>query len=108
MPGQDPRLRQIKIKTGIIKRIAKERSMYEKEVKDHEIKAEKMKEEGKDEYDIRKQIEILNESKQMIPDCTKRLKNAYSELTQILEKEQDLAETEDYKVAKDLLQEVSV
>ena len=38
-------------------RLAKEKSAYEKEVLKQEERIAKMKSEGKDEYDIRKQVE---------------------------------------------------
>lgn len=37
-------------------RLFKEKQMYEKEVVDQEEKVEKMKVDGKDEYDIKKQV----------------------------------------------------
>lgn len=37
-------------------RLAKEKQMYEKEVKDQSAKVEKMKADEKDEYDIKKQV----------------------------------------------------
>lgn len=37
-------------------RLDKEKKMYEKEVLDEQTKVEKMKSEGRDEYDIRKQV----------------------------------------------------
>jgi tubulin-specific chaperone A len=52
----DPRAKQIKIQTGVVKRIIKEKSMYEKEVQQTENRIEKMKTDGKDEYDIRKMV----------------------------------------------------
>lgn len=76
--------------------------MYEKEVVDQEAKIEKMKADKKDEYDIKKQVrymqpfssscsitcvatkylqvEVLQESKNMVPDCQRRLEAAYSDL----------------------------
>ncbi|KAM9250543.1 tubulin-specific chaperone A isoform 2-T2 [Cariama cristata] len=51
----DPRLRQIKIKTGVVRRLAKEKVMYEKEAKQQEEKIEKMKAEACDDYGIKKQ-----------------------------------------------------
>lgn len=44
-------------------RIAKEKQMYEKEVVDQRKKVEKMKEENKDEYDIKKQVCFKLENK---------------------------------------------
>ncbi|XP_054041132.1 tubulin-specific chaperone A isoform X5 [Rissa tridactyla] len=51
----DPRLRQIKIKTGVVRRLAKEKVMYEKEARQQEEKIEKMKAEACDDYGIKKQ-----------------------------------------------------
>ncbi|KAM9262931.1 tubulin-specific chaperone A isoform 1-T1 [Morus bassanus] len=51
----DRRLRQIKIKTGVVRRLAKEKVMYEKEAKQQEEKIERMKAEACDDYGIKKQ-----------------------------------------------------
>ncbi|XP_073511151.1 tubulin-specific chaperone A [Phyllobates terribilis] len=104
----DPRVRQIKIKTGVVKRLSKEKFMYEKEAKQQEEKIERMKSEGGDEYVIKKQTEILQESRMMIPDCHRRLEAAHTDLTQVLEKEKDLAETEEYKDARAMLDSVKL
>ena len=40
--------------------LAKEKMMYEKEVVEQERKIEKMKAEGKDEYDIKKQVTLYS------------------------------------------------
>uniref|UniRef100_A0A8C5WCJ1 Tubulin-specific chaperone A n=1 Tax=Leptobrachium leishanense TaxID=445787 RepID=A0A8C5WCJ1_9ANUR len=99
----DPRVRQIKIKTGVVKRLTKEKVMYEKEAKQQEEKVEKMKSDGGDEYVIKKQIEVLQESRMMIPDCQRRLEAAFTDLTQVLDNEQDLGETEEFKDARSIL-----
>ena len=52
----DPRIKIIKIKSNVVKRIIKEKSTYEKEVLQTEEKINKMKNEGKDEYDIKKMV----------------------------------------------------
>uniref|UniRef100_A0A2K5S0L2 Tubulin-specific chaperone A n=3 Tax=Platyrrhini TaxID=9479 RepID=A0A2K5S0L2_CEBIM len=67
----DPRVRQIKIKTGVVKRLVKEKVMYEKEAKQQEEKIEKMRAEDGENYDIKKQ-----------------------------ENEKDLEEAEEYKEAR--------
>uniref|UniRef100_A0A8C8EFE3 Tubulin-specific chaperone A n=1 Tax=Otus sunia TaxID=257818 RepID=A0A8C8EFE3_9STRI len=64
--------------------LAKEKIMYEKEAKQQEEKIEKMKAEACDDYGIKKQIEILQESRMMIPDCQRRLEVAHADLTQLL------------------------
>jgi len=104
MAQADPRIKKIKIQTGVVKRITKEKDMYEKEAVQIEGKVEKLQSEGADPYVIRKQQEVLQESKQMIPDTLKRLRNAYEELNRLVEGESDLAETEEYKAAQAALE----
>ncbi|XP_018412777.1 PREDICTED: tubulin-specific chaperone A [Nanorana parkeri] len=104
----DPRLRQMKIKTGVVKRLSKEKCMYEKEAKQQEEKVERMKTEGGDEYVIKKQIEVLQESRMMVPDCQRRLEAAYTDLVQILENEKELEEAEEYKDARAMLDSVKL
>ncbi|KAM4870885.1 tubulin-specific chaperone A [Urocitellus parryii] len=104
----DPRVRQIKIKTGVVKRLVKEKVMYEKEAKQQEEKIEKMKAEDGENYALKKQAEILQESRMMIPDCQRRLEAAYTDLQQILETEKDLEEAEEYKEARLVLDSVKL
>ncbi|BFZ01936.1 hypothetical protein BsWGS_04975 [Bradybaena similaris] len=91
--------KQIKIKTGVVKRITKEKVCYEKEATQLEEKLDKMKAEGKDAHDISKQGEVLQESRSMIPEAQKRLLKAYNDLHELLKKEADLEGTEEYKEA---------
>ncbi|XP_054108131.2 tubulin-specific chaperone A isoform X1 [Callithrix jacchus] len=89
--------------TGVSHRagwLVKEKVMYEKEAKQQEEKIEKMRAEDGENYDIKKQVEILQESRMMIPDCQRRLEAAYLDLQQILENEKDLEEAEEYKEAR--------
>eukprot|EP01032_Pedospumella_encystans_P025871 gene25871-29226_t len=76
--------KQIKIQLGICKRMIKEVASYEKEVTTNEAKIQKMKDDGKDSYDIRKQEEVLQESYMMIPDSKSRLEKVVLELVGIL------------------------
>ncbi|XP_070845671.1 tubulin-specific chaperone A [Chaetodon trifascialis] len=105
---EDPRLRQIKIKTGIVKRLAKEEIAYKAEAKQQEEKIECLKAEAADHYVIKKQMEVLQESKMMIPDCHRRLATAYGNLLQLLETEEDLEESEEYKEARNILDSVKL
>ncbi|RLU19474.1 hypothetical protein DMN91_008031 [Ooceraea biroi] len=68
-------------------------------------KAEELLEEDKDDYNIRKQEDVLQESLMMVPDCQRRLVKAFDELKKILETEQDLKEVEDYIEAEKVLRE---
>jgi tubulin-specific chaperone A len=96
----DPRIKQIKIKTGVLRRVGKEKLSYRKEADQQKAKIEKMKADGKDEHDIKKMGEVLQETLMMIPDCHRRLGAAHTELKNILETEAELAETEEYEAAK--------
>uniref|UniRef100_A0A1A8GHA5 Tubulin-specific chaperone A n=1 Tax=Nothobranchius korthausae TaxID=1143690 RepID=A0A1A8GHA5_9TELE len=105
----DPRVRQIKIKTGVVKRLAKEEVLYMDEAKKQEEKVERLKAEAGDEYVIKKQMEVLQESRMMIPDCHRRLAVAHADLLQLLEEmEKDLGESEEYKEARNTLDSVKL
>ncbi|XP_015109536.1 tubulin-specific chaperone A [Diachasma alloeum] len=101
----DPRQRTLKIKTGVVKRLAKEKVTYEKEAVQQKERIQKYKDQGKDGHDIRKQEEVLQESLMMIPDCQRRLVKAYEDLKKILESEQDLKDSEPYLDAEKVLEE---
>ncbi|XP_002166148.1 tubulin-specific chaperone A isoform X1 [Hydra vulgaris] len=107
MSSQDQRVRQLKIKTGIVQRLHKEKKVYEKELIQQEENILKMKNDGADEYDIRKQVEVKNESAAMIPDSIRRLKKACDDLVNLLETENDLSEVEEYIAAQNVLQEAT-
>ncbi|PIK61393.1 putative tubulin-specific chaperone A-like isoform X2 [Apostichopus japonicus] len=80
--------------------------MYQKEAVDQEARIERMKQEGKDEYDIKKQHEVLGESMMMIPDCDKRIKAAYHELKNLLDAQTDaeVLASKEVKEALELLE----
>ncbi|KAK0181360.1 hypothetical protein PV327_003652 [Microctonus hyperodae] len=101
----DPRLRTIKIKTGVVKRLAKEKITYEKEAIRQKERIQEYKDQGKDGHDIKKQEEVLQESLMMVPDCQRRLQRAFEELKKILETEQDIKESEVYIEAEKVLEE---
>ena len=60
--------------------MVKEVNAYEKEVEQNEARVQKMRDEGKDPYDIRKQEEVLQESYMMVPDSKSRLETALGDL----------------------------
>ena len=99
-------LKKLKIQTGVVTRIAKEKTMYEKEIVAIEKQIEDMKADGKDEYDIKKRTECLEESKMMIPDCEKRLKSAMEAMTSLLDHNSDCSNEEIYQKAKAALDQV--
>lgn len=68
----DPRIRQIFIKTGVVKRYTKEKVSYEKEAEKEKQRLEKFRSENRDEHDIKKQEEVIQENLMMIPDCQRK------------------------------------
>lgn len=104
----DPRIRQLKIKTGVVKRLAKEKTVYEKEAEEQRAYIEKLKRDGKDEYEIRKQEEVLQEALMMVPDCQRRLVRAFDDLKAVLDVEQDLKESEEFVAANKVLDEAKL
>ncbi|XP_052869027.1 tubulin-specific chaperone A [Anopheles cruzii] len=104
----DPRLRQLTIKTGVVKRLSKEKVVYEKEVVTQQNRIEKLKAGGSDDYVLRKQDEVLQESMMMIPDCQRRLAKAHQELSEMIRDEEELKETQQYQAAVAVLEESKV
>ncbi|XP_069020997.1 tubulin-specific chaperone A [Embiotoca jacksoni] len=104
----DPRIRQIKIKTGIVKRLSKDKIAYLNEARQQEEKVERLKAEDGDHYVIKKQMEVLQEAKMMVPDCHRRLAIAHADLMQLLETEEDLGESQEYKEARNMLDSVKL
>jgi tubulin-specific chaperone A len=84
--------RKLKIKTGTAKRfhqyycfliqnrLGKELESYEKEEVKQQERIDKLKRDGADEHDVKKQIEVLQDTQQMIPDTVKRLVTAQKDL----------------------------
>ena len=62
----DPRLKKLRISTGVVKRCGKEKLSYRKEADMQRGKIEKMKTEGKDEADIKKMNEVIQKMKEVI------------------------------------------
>ena len=80
-PPEQEGAAKLKTLLWIAKRMVKEVDAYEKEVVTNTDKVQKMRDEDKDEYDIRKQEEVLQESLMMIPDSKGRLETALSNLS---------------------------
>lgn len=63
----------------------KDLEYYGKEHTAQLLKIEKMRADGKDEYDIKKQEEVLVETETMLPDCQMRLKEAAQDVRSFME-----------------------
>eukprot|EP00123_Amoebidium_parasiticum_P010431 comp20099_c0_seq1/m.24777 comp20099_c0_seq1/g.24777 ORF comp20099_c0_seq1/g.24777 comp20099_c0_seq1/m.24777 type:complete len:110 (-) comp20099_c0_seq1:236-565(-) len=96
-------LRNVKIKTGVVKRVTTEVSMYRQEVLDVEARIKRLGEEGKDPYYLKKQDEVLGEAKQMVPDTLRRLEAAVQALRDILDGDAELEGTEEEAAARQAL-----
>ncbi|XP_046910579.1 tubulin binding cofactor A [Dermatophagoides farinae] len=104
----DPKINQIRIRTGVLKRCVKERQAYEQELTRETERLNTMREQQRDVYEINKQQEIINETAMLLPDCQKRITAAYHDLQQLVEGVGDYAENEIYSAAKALLQETNI
>ncbi|CAF2484547.1 unnamed protein product [Rotaria sp. Silwood2] len=60
------KLKDLKVKTGVAKRTWKEYLSYKKEYDNEKRRVEKMTNEGRDEYDLKKAQEVLKETESMI------------------------------------------
>ena len=94
----DPRLKKLRIATGVVKRCGKEKLSYRKEADMQREKIEKMKVEGKEEANIKKMNECMQESLMMIPDCHRRLEKAINELKPLYEELEGLEEFAEEKI----------
>jgi len=103
----DPNLlKQLSIKTGIVKRLVKEHASYVKEVEKDTEKLNKMKEDPTaDEYAIKKFSEVVQETRGMIPVVAGKAHKAAKELQAFLEANQGSLEgTSEYNNATAELQ----
>mmetsp|Transcript_108555 Transcript_108555/g.212712 ORF Transcript_108555/g.212712 Transcript_108555/m.212712 type:complete len:144 (+) Transcript_108555:53-484(+) len=76
--------KQLQIKVGTVKRTKKEYEAYLKEDVVQRAKVEKMKAEGAEEGDIKKQLEVLNDTLTVIPDTRQRLQKYARELAEFM------------------------
>lgn len=95
----DPRLRQLTIKTGVVKRLTKEKTVCEKEVVTEQNRLERFKGEGADEHVLKKQEEVIAECHMMLPDTLRRLRKELETLEKFLSEEEELKETKEYETA---------
>ncbi|XP_014092571.2 tubulin-specific chaperone A [Bactrocera oleae] len=95
----DPRLRQLTIKTGVVKRLTKEKTVCEKEVVTEQNRLERFKSEGADEHVLKKQEEVIAECLMMLPDTLRRLRKELDTLEKFLSEEEELIETKEYETA---------
>lgn len=91
---------QLQIKVNALKRLIKEESLYQDEVTQQEKHINQMKEDKADEYEIKKQGEVLAESKRMVPNISKKIAEHKSALKSFLE---TYSGDEDTAIAQELI-----
>ena len=94
--------RQLKIKSGIVKRITREFESYLKEVAKDKDRIEKLRENGAEAHDVRKQEEVLQETISMVPNTRKRLQDALEDLCNFMkdnDTDEELMRTEEWTEA---------
>ena len=96
--------KQLRIQTGVVKRLGKEKLSYIKEMELNTAKIEKLREAGKDEYDIKQAIAVLDETKMIIPETERKLLEAYQNLDQLVQGSADKQDTTEYKEAVEVLE----
>ncbi|KAJ2399511.1 hypothetical protein GGI23_002614 [Coemansia sp. RSA 2559] len=99
-------LRSLKIKTGAVKRLVKERQVYFFEADKQRERIETLRlKEGVHEADIRKQNEVLQETLEMIPHMERRIREAMEDLDNIVSsldsEENDKVEEKEAQELKD-------
>lgn len=82
--------KQLRIKTQTCKRVKREYQSYEVEAKQNDERIQKMRNDNRDPYDIRKQEEVLQESYMMIPESRGRLALCYEDLEAFMAHHSDM------------------
>ncbi|KAK6908341.1 co-chaperone [Kwoniella mangroviensis CBS 10435] len=102
-------LKQLKIKTGVVKRLHKEESIYTQEVVDQKKVIEKLKANDADGADIRAAERVLRDSEMMIPRTKSQLEEAVQaldDLVNALQSEDAISSSAEYKDAVEQLKQV--
>jgi tubulin-specific chaperone A len=86
--------KDIKIKTNVVKRLVKELAAYQKEYITQQNRIQKYINDNRDDHDIRKQREVLEETNVMIPDCKSRLTDAIRVLEDLVAQNKAVDEEE--------------
>jgi tubulin-specific chaperone A len=81
------------------RRLVKEVAHYTKETTENEARVQKMRDDGKDSYDIKKAVEVLEETRMMVPDAERRLADALDDLFTFMGDHADNAEVNECKHA---------
>mmetsp|Transcript_68344 Transcript_68344/g.222255 ORF Transcript_68344/g.222255 Transcript_68344/m.222255 type:complete len:85 (+) Transcript_68344:89-343(+) len=78
--------KELKIKVGSVKRTKSEFEAYVKEEVAQRSKIDKMKADGAEEADVKKQMEVLNDTLTVLPDTRQRLSEDAQEVFPVMGK----------------------
>ena len=98
--------RQLKIKTGIVRRITREYDSYQTEIQKDKDRIIKLRDTDPNDYAIRKQEEVLAETISMVPNTRKRLQDALEDLCNFMKEndtEQTLTVSEEWREAENII-----
>ncbi|GJJ76508.1 tubulin-specific chaperone A [Entomortierella parvispora] len=76
--------RDLSIKTNVLKRLAKEQIFYNGEKLNQQGRIDAMIAKDPEDYDIKKQREVLEETLDMLPDVERRKKAAHQDLANLV------------------------
>ncbi|KAG0244733.1 tubulin-specific chaperone A [Mortierella sp. GBAus27b] len=100
--------KDLTIKTKVLQRLLKEHTFYLKEQEKQQKHIDTMVQDKKDDYDIKKQREVLEETVSMLPDVERRIKSARFDLeTLVANASDDLKQTTEYTSAVNELESLA-
>ena len=88
--------------------MVKEAPYYKKEAGENEARVQKMKDDGVDQWTVKKAEEVLGESYMMIPDSENRMKASIEDLFAFVQEfgeDADVKESKDFEPVSALLEE---
>ncbi|KAG6846070.1 hypothetical protein H0H87_006434 [Tephrocybe sp. NHM501043] len=106
----DAARRQLKIKSGVVKRLSKEQTLYRKEAEQQQRKLDQFIAAGAEGWDINNGTRMMEEANKMIVDSANRLGKAAGELRDLIiegKKNPDLVNDEELLKAEEILEEAS-
>ncbi|VVT44273.1 uncharacterized protein SAPINGB_P000361 [Magnusiomyces paraingens] len=92
----------LRIKINALNRLVKEEGLYLQEAQEQEIRIQALREAGADEYEIKKQIEVLEDTKKMVPEIRKKIQSTLEGLKAAGESDNE----EDNVAAKETIKKV--
>jgi tubulin-specific chaperone A len=101
-------LRQIKIKTGVLKRCKKDYESYSAEAATLRGKVEELQQANEDAQKISHAQDLYAETEQLIPNCKTRIEQAIDDLEGVMAEKEEvegIKETAEWKAAEPLVEE---